>query len=415
MRLILFLALVVVLDWYLFNALRWLYKSQKGLWKSFAACFYWLLTFLFCGFLLYNRFTLDNHIQNSPLIVVQSFFLIFYFSKGLFLMVLIIDEFRRLISYFRKKAETSDSDKPTDRSLLMTKLAVLAGIVPFFTLLYGKLWNAYWYRTFRIDLPIPNLSDALEGFKIVQISDIHTGSFFFDKPLKRAIEIINEQKPDIVFFTGDLVNERTEEAFPFKEILKSIKAPYGIYSVLGNHDFGDYYGYWADEQAMADNLEAMVNLHKELGWQLLRNENQMLEVGPSRLAILGVDNISAYDHFPSHGDLSKAYRGSENADLRILLSHDPTHWDKEVNNSFPDIALTLSGHTHGSQFGIEIPGWLKWSPVRLIYKQWGGLYQKGKQFIYVNRGLGFIGYAGRIGILPEITVLTLKRSKQSNN
>lgn len=401
------LVFILAFDWYTFRSLKWFYKDTKGRWKYLLGILYWIITLSFIVFLIYKRITLDTTIQNSPLVFLNSFFLIFYVSKGILFGVSLIDDIRLILQRLFQSQTKEDSTAKLDRSLLFTRLGIIGSIIPFAILLYGKLRNPYRYKLYEREIPIKGLPDDLDGFKIVQISDIHTGSFFFDAPLARAVDLINQQKGDIIFFTGDLVNERTVEAYPFQEILSQLEAPLGVYSVLGNHDFGDYYAHWENDQLKKENLQAMVQLHDDLGWKLLRNTNTIMKVGESQLAVIGVDNQSAYEHFPSHGNLPKAYQGTKGVDFKILLSHDPTHWDLEINKQFKDINLTLSGHTHGSQFGIEIPGWIKWSPVSLIYEQWGGLYEKGGQYIYVNRGLGYIGYAGRVGILPEISVLKL--------
>jgi predicted MPP superfamily phosphohydrolase len=254
-------------------------------------------------------------------------------------------------------------------------------------------------------LVLPNLPAAFNGLKIVQLSDIHTGSFVSSEPLEKALRMIQEQNADVIFFTGDLVNNITEEAIPYTEIFKQVKAPLGVYSTLGNHDYGDYVQ-WPSVEAKQKNFEDIKNLHAEFGWKLLMNEHIILKKGDAEIAVLGVENWGAAMRFPKYGDLKKAHAGTENFPVKLLLSHDPSHWDAQVRKQYPDIDLTFSGHTHGMQFGIEIPGF-RWSPSKYIYKQWADLYQEGKQFLYVNRGLGFLGYPGRVGILPEITVVEL--------
>jgi len=220
--------------------------------------------------------------------------------------------------------------------------------------------------------------------------------------------MVNKCKPDLVLFTGDLVNSRSEEINDYFDIFNKVEARFGVYSVLGNHDYGDY-TQWPSDEAKKANFHDMIQAHKTLGWDLLMNENRLLKVGDANLSLIGVENYSALRQFPKYGDLKKAYSGTDGADLKILMSHDPSHWDLEINTKYKDIALTLAGHTHGFQFGIEIPGWIKWSPSQYMYKEWAGLYKEANQYLYVNRGLGFLGYPGRVGILPEITELTLRR------
>ncbi len=255
---------------------------------------------------------------------------------------------------------------------------------------------------FRID----GLAPSLRGLRIVQISDIHSGSFLFKDPVKTAIELINREEPDLVFFTGDLVNEVADEMTPFMDVFDRIRARFGVFSVLGNHDYGDYAS-WPDPESKTANLHKLKDIHRRLGWELLNNEHRILRINGAEVAVIGVENYSAWDRFPRHGDLAKAYSGAEKAGLKLLLSHDPSHWDAQVTKDFSDIQLTFSGHTHGMQFGIEVPGFIKWSPIKYLYRQWAGLYQKGSQYLYVNRGLGYLGYPGRVGILPEITVVEL--------
>jgi hypothetical protein len=292
------------------------------------------------------------------------------------------------------------------RSRFLSQLALALGGIPLFLLTYGMARNPYRYQLVSQKLPIRNLPGALKGLRIVHISDIHSGSFNNASAVARAIDMINDQKPDLVFFTGDLVNNKADEMEPYIDIFKQIKARYGVFSILGNHDYGDYVE-WPSAQAKTANLEQLKNTHKQLGWDLLLNENRVLNIQGENIAILGVENYSTLARFPKYGDLSKAYQGTEEAALRLLLSHDPTHWESQILPQFPDIQATFSGHTHGMQFGVEIPGWIKWSPAQYVYKQWAGAYHQEGQWLYVNRGFGFLGYPGRVGILPEITSIEL--------
>ncbi len=290
----------------------------------------------------------------------------------------------------------------------MAQLGMLLGGLPFVTLIYGILRNRHRYKVFNELIPIEGLPNALEGLRIVQISDIHSGSFTQKEPLRKAIDLINAQKADLVFFTGDLVNSVAAEMEAFVDVFDKIRARFGVYSIVGNHDYGDYVR-WENVLDKKQNFTLLKDIHQRLGWDLMLNEHRMLEVNGEQVAIIGVENYSAHPRFPKYGDLQKAYQGTEAATLKLLLSHDPTHWEDEVVTEFKDIALTFSGHTHGFQFGLEIPGWIKWSPAKYIFKQWAGLYREGTQFLYVNRGFGFLGYPGRVGILPEITLIELKK------
>ncbi|KOH42561.1 metallophosphoesterase [Sunxiuqinia dokdonensis] len=292
------------------------------------------------------------------------------------------------------------------RFTFISQTALLLGAVLTSGLVYG-MTNRYRYQIRRVRLPIPSLPDAFKGLRIVQISDIHSGSFDDPDAVAEGVASILDQKPDLILFTGDIVNDKAEELAPYLQVFKKLNAPLGVYSVLGNHDYGDYVS-WSSDEAKKQNLEQLKQHHAAMGWRLLMNENVVLEHRGQDLALIGIENWGAKAGFPKYGDLQKATAGLENGDvpLKILLSHDPSHWEAEVRKSYPDIALTLSGHTHGMQFGIDIPGF-KWSPVQYVYDQWAGLYQQENQFLYVNRGFGFIGYQGRLGILPEITVIEL--------
>jgi predicted MPP superfamily phosphohydrolase len=273
----------------------------------------------------------------------------------------------------------------------------------FGSLIYG-FSNKYNYQLRRLQLSFEKLPAAFKGLKVVHISDIHSGSFTDKHAVKKGVEKILNEKPDLILFTGDLVNDRSHEMDGFMDIFRELKAPMGVYSILGNHDYGDYTQWKSPEEKQA-NLELLKKVHADLGWRLMLDENTQLEKDGERISLLGVQNISGKS-FRSYGDLSKAYQGVDDSHFKILMSHDPSHWDAEVRKKYPGIDLMLSGHTHGFQFGVEIPGF-KWSPVQYVYKQWAGHYVEGKQQLYINRGFGFIGYPGRVGILPEITVIEL--------
>jgi predicted MPP superfamily phosphohydrolase len=266
--------------------------------------------------------------------------------------------------------------------------------------------NPYRYQLLKAKLNIKDLHPDLSGLKIIQISDIHSGSFLLKEPVQESIRMIMEQKPDIIFFTGDLINALASEMEPFIEMFSSINAPLGVYSILGNHDYGDYHQ-WSNKEEKQKNFDELKQMHKNLGWNLLLNEHRQIPVKETLLNIIGVENYSAHPRFQKYGDLKKATEGLNGGSFTILLSHDPSHWDDQVIKDYRQIQLTLSGHTHGFQFGVEIPGF-KWSPIQYVYPRWAGLYQLESQYLYVNRGLGYLGYPGRVGILPEITLLTLE-------
>jgi hypothetical protein len=291
------------------------------------------------------------------------------------------------------------------RFAFISQTALLIGGALTVGLVYG-MRNRYRYKLNHVKLSLKDLPDEFKGLKIIQISDVHSGSFDDPAAVAEGVEAIMNEKPDLILFTGDLVNDRAEEIVPYKEVFNKLNAPLGVYSVLGNHDYGDYVR-WRSDEEKKENLEQLKQHHADMGWRLLVNEHVLLQRNNQQIALIGIENWGARG-FTKYGDMKKAVAGLENAEVpvKILLSHDPSHWEAEVRKDYQEIALTLSGHTHGMQFGIEIPGF-KWSPVQFVYKHWAGLYQEENQYLYVNRGFGFIGYQGRLGILPEITMIEL--------
>jgi len=292
------------------------------------------------------------------------------------------------------------------RIKFIQQIGWITGGVLFGTFIMGMVKWAYDYRVEHIKLAIPGLPAGFEGAKIVQISDLHIGSFRNSNPVEKIASIVNGLEKDVIFFTGDLVNIFSVETEPHIDALKRIKAPMGVYSILGNHDYGTYYNWQGDTEAEKKNLQNLEDIEKDLGWDLLKNENRILERNGDKIALIGVENWGKSRFMPKFGKLKEAYQGVEDIPVKLLLSHDPSHWDAEVNQEFKNIAVTFSGHTHGSQFGVNIPGF-KWSPAKYFFKQWAGLYKKGTQQLYVNKGVGFIGYPGRVGMLPEITLFEL--------
>lgn len=342
--------------------------------------------------------------------------LILFACKLIGCIFLLIDDFIRFIKWVIRffqsppKDKIEESGKPISRLKFLSNIAVTLTIIPAVSFLYGVLRGAYKFRVHKVKITASNLPEAFHGFKIVQISDVHSGSFISPEPLIKAFNIVLEQKPDVIFFTGDLVNNEAHETDEHLETYKMLKAPYGVYSTLGNHDYGDY-KVWESKEEKRKNLEDLKNVHANSGWHLLMNEHIALEKDGQKIGVLGIENWGGRGGFPKYGKLDEAHKGSEVYPFKILLSHDPSHWDVQVSQEekYKDIDLTLSGHTHGMQFGIEIPG-LKWSPVQYMYKHWAGLYKQDNQYLYVNRGLGFIGYPGRLGIWPEITVIELAKA-----
>lgn len=305
-----------------------------------------------------------------------------------------------------KETTVNEEGRKMSRTLFLKKAAVFAASVPLAAKGFSIINRAYDYRIHRVSLNLKNLPRAFDGITLGQISDIHTGSFYNKVAVQGGVDLLLQEKPDMVLFTGDLVNVESDEVKDYYDIFKKIKAPQGVYSILGNHDYGDYRK-WPSSQAKAQNFQNMLQAHQELGWDLLRNEHRIFTEGGDKLALLGVENWGV-KRFSKHGDIDKARAGTDDAAVKILLSHDPSHWEAKVLQH-SDIDLTLSGHTHGFQFGVEI-GNFTWSPAQYLYRQWAGHYQQANQHIYVNRGYGFVGMPGRIGINPEITIIQLKKA-----
>lgn len=344
---------------------------------------------------------------------MSALVLILMLCKLLGCSFLIIDDiirlFRWIFSLFKSKpAEAVEVGARISRIKFFSQLAVTFTIVPAVGFIYGMVRGAYKYRVHNVKVPSPNLPDAFHGYKIVQISDIHTGSFLDNSALTKAFDIVMQQKADLILFTGDLVNNRADETIGFENVYNKLTAPHGVYSVLGNHDYGDYVQ-WDSAEEKKKNFETLKDVHKNAGWRLLMNEHVEIEHKGEKIALIGIENWGGNMNFPRYGKMDLAHKGAAEYPFKILMSHDPSHWEKQVQADYKDIDLTLSGHTHGMQFGIEIPGVVKWSPVKYFYKQWAGLYKQDNQFLYVNRGLGFLGYPGRLGIWPEITVIELQK------
>lgn len=412
MRLLVFIVLILIIDIYTYQAIRLMSANL-----SRSARNAWIVTFFissavtFGYFILADLGVLDN-LGPQTHQYWRAFVFIVVISKFFVAFFMLLDDVRRLLTWTYSKA-SEGYIYDSSRSKFLASAGILVGSLPLISLTYGMWRNPYRYRIRRAKVGIRNLPKSLEGLKIVQISDIHSGSFAPDAPLEPGIAMINDLQADLVFFTGDLVNTSAEEMSPFINVFNKIRAKYGVFSVLGNHDYGDYKR-WDNQQQKEANFNQLLVTHEQLGWKLLRNENRIVEINGENVAVIGVENSSASPRFHNYGDLPKACEGTEESALKLLLSHDPSHWDAEVRKNETEIPLTFSGHTHGFQFGIEIPGWIKWSPSKYVYKQWAGLYTEGDQHLYVNRGFGMLGYPGRVGILPEITCIELHNTLQQN-
>ncbi len=344
-------------------------------------------------------------LQPSTAIAGGVFFSFFCLALVLS-MGMLLEDIIRIIELGYSKLTKETAAMPSRRKFV-SGIALGLAALPFGALLYGMVKGKYNYKVLKYTMEYDDLPDAFDGYQITQISDVHSGSFDNREKVAYAIDLINEQKSDVLLFTGDMVNNKAEEMLPWKKIFAKLEAHDGKYSVLGNHDYGDY-AEWESKEAKEKNLDDLKKLQKEIGFDLLLNESRYLEKNGDRIALVGVENWGK-GGFKKAGDLKKAASQIAKEDFKILMSHDPSHWEEQVIPDDYHYHLTLSGHTHGMQFGVEIPGWFKWSPVKWRYKQWAGIYEQMGQYINVNRGFGFIGYPGRVGIWPEITVITLKK------
>ena len=406
-----FIAVMLLLDAYVFQAVKTVSQSASPKMRTLIYIIYWAITFItIVGFLIYvfaSPAFLSKRIKTYLFATIIGLFL----AKFTAIIFFLVDDIRRCIQWAAGKLFYNDTESEIksgdtiSRSVFLSWLGLGVGTGLFGSLVYG-FGNKYRYEVKKVQLAYDNLPAGFKGMKILHISDIHSGSFTDKNAVQHGVDMIMKEKADVILFTGDLVNDRATEMTEYVNVFKQLKAPMGVYSTLGNHDYGDYVQ-WPDKGITRDqNLESIKGVHAQMGWKLLMNEHVALERNGEQIALIGIENWSNKARFPKHGRMDLAYPGTEKYPFKILMSHDPSHWDAQVRTDYPSVDLMLSGHTHGMQFGIEIPGF-KWSPVQYMYKQWGGLYEEAKQKLYVNTGFGFIGYPGRVGVLPEITVIEL--------
>ncbi len=405
------IGLMVLLDIYVFQVVKLVAQPAGHRARMLLFTGYWSLSVAALAILLLLPYLHFSHQAKFVRSTIFAIVIGLFFAKVVAALFFLVDDVRRGIQWtagkllFRNtEGEALQEGTRISRSAFLSWTGMIAGGSLFGTLLYG-FGNKYRYQVRTIPLSFPNLPEAFKGLKVVQVSDIHSGSFTNKEAVRKGVTKILDTKPDIILFTGDLVNNVAEEMNDYMDVFDKLHAPMGVYSILGNHDYGDYAA-WDSPSAKKANLERLKQVHAQLGWRLLLDENVLLEKDGQQIALIGVQNISGRRSFQTYGNLQKAFQGTEELPFKILMSHDPSHWESEVLPDYPQIDLMLSGHTHGMQFGLELPGF-KWSPVQYVYHQWAGLYEKGSQRLYVNRGFGFIGYPGRVGILPEITVLEL--------
>ncbi|MBP9103534.1 MAG: metallophosphoesterase [Chitinophagaceae bacterium] len=412
------ISFMVLLDIYFFQALKVVTHSASGRTRTIIYASYWVLSIsavILLIILPYLHFEKQARFTRTTIFALIAGL---FFAKLIASLFFLIDDIRRAVQWIAGKlfvSKTTEKElqagETISRSVFLSWAGMIVGGGLFGTLIYG-FGNKYRYQVKRVKLSYDNLPSSFKGLKIVHISDIHSGSFTNKEAVMKGVEKIMKEKPDLILFTGDLVNNTSDEMEEYMDVFDKLKAPMGVFSTLGNHDYGDYAS-WETPDEKAANLKKLLDIQSALGWRLLMNEHVVLERGEEQIALLGIENWSAKARFPKYGKMEDAYSGAEKYPFKILMSHDPSHWKAEVLEKYSDIDLTLSGHTHGMQFGVEIPGF-KWSPVQYVYKEWAGLYEKQAanssekgQKLYVNRGFGFIGYPGRVGILPEITVIEL--------
>ncbi len=407
-RWIIVLSLLLLVELYGYQAIRTVARTK---WIALA---FEALSLTAIVFIIYTFMTFDRSVgQNKMSMAATGMLLLILLPKLIISLILLGEDIARgIIWIYRKLAGDAVNGNylPTRRKFVST-IALGLAAVPFLGLLHGIFIGKFNFRVIRQQLFFDDLPDSFDGFTITQISDLHSGSLDNAEKIDYAVDLINEQKSDVILFTGDIVNSKAEEMHQWISTFNKIEQPaHGKFSVLGNHDYGEYLQ-WDSEDEKRQNFEAIKDLHRQIGFKLMLNENQYVSRGAEKIAIVGVENWG--HNFKKAGDLLKASQGLQQKDFKILMTHDPSHWEYEVKDHPGNFHLTLSGHTHGFQFGIEIPGFLKWSPVQYVYKQWAGLYENLGRYIYVNRGLGYHAYPGRVGIWPEITVIELKKRRNT--
>ena len=407
LRWIFFIAIYVAIDIYAYQAFRTITRNN---WLS--AAYIGMSVILLLSF-IYQLTSGDSTRTMTPLrMYTFGIFLAVFGPKLLLVGIMFVEDIiRLLVGGVSKVGGITDSFHVPSRRKFISVMGLGLAAIPFSSLLYGMVRGKYNYQVLTHTLEFDDLPDAFDGYRITQISDVHSGSFDNEDKVAYGIDLINEQQSDMIVFTGDLVNNVAEEMTPWAPLFSKLKAKDGVYSILGNHDYGDY-ARWNSQEEKKANLDQLKTLQKEMGWDLLLNENRTIERQGETIKLVGVENWGA-GGFKKAGDLDRACDGIANEDFKVLLSHDPSHWQQQVKTDTRNFHLTLSGHTHGMQFGIEIPGLIKWSPVKYRYENWAGIYEEFGRYINVNRGFGFIGYPGRVGIWPEVSVIELKKRPQT--
>lgn len=406
LRFVILCALFLFIEFYSYQAFRTLIKLR---WVLIS---YQVISVLLLAFIIYSFTQFDRSVgQTKQTMFTMGLMLLVYVPKIVLTLVMFGEDIFRIgasiLNYFMYNAPRKEM--MPDRRKFVSQLALGLAAVPFLSLIYGIFEGKYNFKVFKQTIFFPDLPDEFDGFRITQISDVHSGSFDNPDKINYAVDLINQQESDMILFTGDIVNTHAKEMHPWLETFNRIKEyKYGKYAVLGNHDYGEYVT-WPSEKEKDENFAEIKSLYGKIGFDLLLNENKYIQKGSDKIALVGVENWGK--NFKKAGDLNKASANLQEDDFKVLMSHDPSHWEYEIKKHPKNFHLTLSGHTHGMQFGIEIPGYFKWSLAQYIYKQWAGLYEEAGRYVYVNRGFGFHAYPGRVGIMPEITVIELKKGK----
>ncbi|HPE82112.1 MAG: metallophosphoesterase [Aequorivita sp.] len=407
MRWFIFIVIYILVDIYAFQAVKTVAKSPwlHGLYVFISLA-------VLAGLIYELSFLGSAKMMEPPKMYFFGIFLAVFVPKLILIVFMFGEDIARFfVGIFMKIAGSNETSFMASRRKFVSTIALGIAAIPFASLIYGMVQGKYNYKVLKYALEFDDLPDEFDGFTLTQISDVHSGSFDNHNKVEYAVNLINEQQSDVILFTGDLVNNIADEMNDWKQLFSTLKAKEGVFSVLGNHDYGDYVS-WESASGKAENLEKLKMLQKEMGWNLLLNENRYLDRNGQKIALIGVENWGE-NGFKQAGDLDKACKGISDSDFKILMSHDPSHWQAKVKRDPRHFHLTLSGHTHGMQFGIEIPGIIKWSPIKYRYKNWAGIYEEFGRYINVNRGFGFLGYPGRVGIWPEITVIQLKKKQNT--
>lgn len=403
-RWVVFLGILLLIELYAFQAVRTVFRNR---WVAIA---FEAVSLAMIAYIIYALLQFDRSVgQNKYSLAAAGLMLLLLVPKLVMTVILMAEDVVRITSAaFRSVTRQGITPAPLpDRRRFLSMVALGLASVPFLGLLHGIFIGKYNFRIIRKQIFFDDLPDSFDGFTITHISDLHSGSFDNPDKIRYAVDLINSTEPDLLLFTGDIVNSKAEEMDPWIDTFRTLSTPeFGKFSVLGNHDYGEYLR-WDSEAAKIANFEAIKGLHDKIGFRLMLNEHHFIAKGSDRLALIGVENWG--HNFKKAGDFGKASAGVASTDFKILMTHDPSHWDLEIREHQMNVHLTLAGHTHGMQFGIEVPGWIKWSPVQYVYRQWAGLYNFAGRYLYVNRGFGFHAYPGRVGIWPEITVLELKK------